>query len=285
MFFAGPTLAASNKPSAFQMEAQPQKREQGAQILLGQCEQRWDGYPDRTGAAFATILDFAQYLTNEGQSSVEDRERILDTLIERSQEISAIEKEAMVRSEIMRDVKEREKRLSDKEEEVLLEEYYNGLVGRRKKEWGVGRCGKNNDTVKQLEGLKRRMMGLDEDEELMMQTQSRNIDKCPITRADMVDPLKNMECVHTYSTVGIVQLIAQKNGIKLKEPITLDQLPMNVKARCPVAPCSHWVSRKTLKKDYQAEYSQRQQRAASQMVDRDEEGLDVEMDDADIIIT
>lgn len=256
-------------------------RSRGFNVNLKKSETVWRDFQSRIGPGLANITGFAEHLAHSALSDKETIEEIFKHLEASAGELITVEKEAEGRCEILGQVKNAERDMRDGAEEIDLEEMYKDLVESRKATWQGQACGEH-ESIKTLKQLRRRAIEEeDEEDELLVAGGSANVDKCPITRANMEDPLKNSTCVHVFSTAGIVSLIAQANRISVTEPYTLDQLPMEAKARCPVAPCPHHVSRMTLKRDYATELTQRQN-LASQMVPHDEE--DVAEEEEELII-
>lgn len=97
------------------------------------------------------------------------------------------------------------------------------------------------------------------DDDIIIQGgQTRSLAKCPILSTDMKDPMKNELCGHVYSLQGALLLLAQTHGGG-RSFNKLEDVPETMQCRCPIAGCSKVFSPKTLKRDYSAELSQRQQ--------------------------
>lgn len=75
----------------------------------------------------------------------------------------------------------------------------------------------------------------DSDDDVMEQvTEMKKIPKCPITTAELTDPVKNKACNHCYSRAGILSMLKRVTEIA-----------------CPVAGCQKKVSKKSLEDDHE----------------------------------
>ena len=117
-----------------------------------------------------------------------------------------------------------------------------------------------------------------DDEELKVdESASRTVSKCPILSTDLVNPMKNVHCQHVYSLEGAFQLLLQRvNKKHIPKPTKLSEIPENIRVKCPVAGCMKFFTAKSLKRDFQAELSQRQKEATAS---EDAEGDPIDMCD------
>lgn len=92
---------------------------------------------------------------------------------------------------------------------------------------------------------------------------------CPVLATPLVNPLKSTACGHVYSYQGALQLLLQNCGSA--KHTSIDQVPDNISVRCPVAGCNKNFGRRTLKRDYAAEHSQRLRSATTRDSDDDDD--------------
>ncbi|GJQ15051.1 hypothetical protein GpartN1_g6842.t1 [Galdieria partita] len=65
---------------------------------------------------------------------------------------------------------------------------------------------------------------------------------CPISQKRLVDPVKNKECLHTYSRLALLEYLKHHNSSKKQTCV-----------RCPVAFCDKLVSLDSIEPDYEME--------------------------------
>jgi len=82
------------------------------------------------------------------------------------------------------------------------------------------------------------MMPGDENEEIVVVGSQEEIKECPITGQPLEEPVKNRECGHTYSRMGIEHLI--KSASKTRRAAAGNSV------KCPVSGCSKLVNMDSL---------------------------------------
>eukprot|EP01127_Copromyxa_protea_P019214 TRINITY_DN6178_c0_g1_i2.p1 TRINITY_DN6178_c0_g1~~TRINITY_DN6178_c0_g1_i2.p1 ORF type:complete len:197 (-),score=36.36 TRINITY_DN6178_c0_g1_i2:129-719(-) len=108
-----------------------------------------------------------------------------------------------------------------------------------------------------------------EDDLVISRTQSVSL-HCPITRQDLVDPIKNRNCGHVYSQAAIQGVLATGGKIIARGS--------KIKAvNCPVAGCSAKVTTESLEKDREIEREiKRLKLKKTQQTQEDSDDEDVE---------
>lgn len=93
--------------------------------------------------------------------------------------------------------------------------------------------------------------------------------------------MKNTVCGHVYSLKGVITALYQNNGIgdERRFPTSLDRVPQEFQARCPVVGCQHWISARGVKRDFVTELTQRQLRSASTRRD----SMDPDADEVEVL--
>lgn len=166
-------------------------------------------------------------------------------------------------------------------EDLLLK--YEGSLREVKQKMASSEL-RSRDELEELEGMINALVNTDnEDTEIQVQenaiqnpTQSL---RCPFTNGALKNPVKNSECKHVYSLEGVLSFFAQNAQAKIpSQSPSLDIIPANWSARCPVAGCNSKIRRNQLKKDYHTQLSQRQMAMSAQQdsVDIDDVEDDVE---------
>ena len=96
------------------------------------------------------------------------------------------------------------------------------------------------------------------------ENRSAALRRCPILNCELEDPVKNTVCGHVYSLKGAIQLLFQINASsQARVPNSLERVPPNYSANCPVAMCVQRLSPGQLRRDYATELTQRRMQSAS----------------------
>lgn len=168
----------------------------------------------------------------------------------------------------------------------LIEDFvgmFNEGVSTAKQEGQRSSLNKAPEVVR-VEKLIERISGAkDEDDDIQETTtagNTRNL-RCPVLNSNIERPVKNTACGHVYSLKGVITVLYQNNGIgdERRFPSSLDRVPHEFQARCPVVGCQHWISARGVRRDFDMELTQRQLQSAAARRD----SMDPDADEIEVL--
>lgn len=113
-----------------------------------------------------------------------------------------------------------------------------------------------------------KLLNTDDDDDDLAVVGAVSTGKCPIMATPLTNPRKNSACGHVYSAEGALMLLNQTHKRNFN---SLEQVPHNFTAPCPVARCTRTFNSGTLARDYAAEHSQRLRSATHNTEEDDDE--------------
>lgn len=138
--------------------------------------------------------------------------------------------------------------------------------------------GRQREELQQIDGMIKALQSADDDDTEIQENPLQGFAhslRCPFTNGALTNPVKNSECKHVYSLEGVLSFFAQDAQVQIpSQNPSLDIIPTNWSARCPVAGCNFKIRRSQLKKDYQTELSQRQMAMSVQQESVDIDDVD-----------
>ncbi|XP_071810670.1 E3 SUMO-protein ligase NSE2-like isoform X1 [Apostichopus japonicus] len=103
--------------------------------------------------------------------------------------------------------------LEETEEPLQDPENHDKMIELKEKLWQLQHPGEGMPTQETVAGSQ---SSQDEDEPTM--TQVEVCTKCPISQGEMIDPVKNKTCGHSYERKAVAELMKQRRGMKC--PVT-----------------------------------------------------------------
>lgn len=148
----------------------------------------------------------------------------------------------------------------------LAEMYEDSATNAQKVADEAGRT--EGPEAKKILDLMKKIARADRDDEMedieITENRSETLRRCPILNCELNNPVKNNVCGHVYSLKGAIQLLFQINASSQAQvPNSLERVPPNYSAPCPVAMCVQRLSPGQLRRDYATELTQRQMQSAS----------------------
>lgn len=178
-----------------------------------------------------------------------------------------------IRTALLREINNDEAAVNDTEEYKRQLE----VASQRWKPESSDAISRNTEVKKLREMVRKANSGDDDDEVVVQMTTDGAVGTCPVTQGPLDAPLRNRECGHVYSTVGIIGALCQGNNVTGAPPKMLQDVNPLFTKKCPRAGCAGQVNASMLERDYRTENTQRiaQRRAATQQQEDNDDDIEV----------